>query len=219
MKILALEFSAPLRSVALGTFGAGSFQLLGRADERPGQATRAFAMIDEVLRQAGVARQAIDGLAVGLGPGSYAGIRVSLAIAQGWQLATGVSTTGVGSVNCLAETARTAGQRGPVSIAVDAQRGEAYLADFRLTDTASEEVAPVRIVARAEVDRIIAAGGVVLGPDVRTMFPDAKELFPDATVLARLASGVVPGESAESLEPIYLRTANFVKAPVPVRTF
>ena len=46
-------------------------------------------MIEEALREAGLEREQIEVLAVGLGPGSYTGIRVALSLAQGWQLASG----------------------------------------------------------------------------------------------------------------------------------
>ncbi len=219
MKILAIEFSSPLRSVALAEVGEGTFRVLGRAEERLGQSTHAFAMIGAVLEQAGLARSAIDCLAIGLGPGSYAGIRVSLAIAQGWQLATGVRTVGISSIECLAETARAEGVRGPVSFLVDAQRGEFYLADYELGDTGSVERSPLRIAVRAEIEHRLAARSVVMGPDILAAFPAARELNPDAVALSRLAASGPDAVSAGELQPIYLRAVSFVKAPAPSRLY
>lgn len=219
MKILAIDFSSAVRSVALAETGAEGFHLLGTAEERHGQTTHAFAMIDRVLKEAGVLRDAVDRLALGLGPGSYAGIRVSLAIAQGWQLAKGVDTVGISSMVCLAASAQARGQRGPASFVVDAQRGEFYLADYELADVGVEELNPLAIVARTTIEARLTQGVSVFGPEVAGFFPDAKDLFPAAAALAKLAADRVTAVGAHQLEPIYLRAANFVKAPTPARTF
>lgn len=219
MKILAVDFSSSLRSVAVGLGDAGSFRVLARAEERHGQSTHAFALMEQVLAEAGLERRDVDCLAIGLGPGSYAGIRVSLAIAQGWQLATGIKTVGVSSVDCLAEGARLAGERGPVSICIDAQRGEFYLADYVLSDGQLTESQPLAIVSRDVVEQRIGAGQTVIGPDLVEMFPQARAAHPDAGVLAELAARRLDFIPAEELEPIYLRAANFVKAPKPAHNY
>ena len=92
MTILALEFSSGQRSVAVVRRHAGdaSFAVSEAVETGAGGTTRAFAMIQSALREAQLEREQIEVLAVGLGPGSYTGIRVALSIAQGWQLAGGV---------------------------------------------------------------------------------------------------------------------------------
>ena len=97
MTILALEFSSEQRSVALARDGA----ILAEATESGGyRVTHAFRLIEKVLEQAKMPRDEIEVIAVGLGPGSYTGIRAAIAIAQGWQLARGVKLLGVGSAEC-----------------------------------------------------------------------------------------------------------------------
>lgn len=221
MKILAIDFSTARRSVALAESHAGSVRIIARAEEQHGQATHAFALIDQVLREAGHERDAIECLALGLGPGSYAGIRVSLALAQGWQLATGVKAVGISSIECLAETARAAGHRGPASLVVDAQRGEFYLADCILTDDAFELTQPLAIVSRGKIERRLADGQAVFGPDATTAgMAGLRELYPEATRLASLtATGHREFVPAEALEPIYLRATSFVKARKPERVY
>ena len=97
MKILALEFSSEQRSVAIVEDG----KVLGEARENTGRHTRAFALIEQALAEAKTEREQIDCIAVGLGPGSYMGTRIAIAIAQGWQLARDVKTTGVNSAEAL----------------------------------------------------------------------------------------------------------------------
>jgi tRNA threonylcarbamoyl adenosine modification protein YeaZ len=59
-------------------------------------------LVEEALRQARCEREEIETIAVGLGPGSYTGIRGAIALAQGWQLGRGVNVIGLSSVECLA---------------------------------------------------------------------------------------------------------------------
>jgi tRNA threonylcarbamoyladenosine biosynthesis protein TsaB len=219
MKILALEFSSSRRSVALAECTPMTVQPLGRAEEQHGQSTHAFAMIDSMLEQAGVSRDSIAGLAIGLGPGSYAGIRVALAIAQGWQLATGINTLGVSSVRCLAEGARRSGHRGPASFVIDAQRGEFYLADYSLSDTGCTEITPLAILNRGAVEQRLKTGVVVFGPDLSTLLPGSTPLHPEAAILAEFAGRNSDFVPANQLEPIYLRAVNFVKAPKPSKVY
>ena len=88
MTILAIEFSSLQRSVAIVRGGAGpGASAISEAVETGADGTGAFGLIQSALREAGLERGEVETLAVGLGPGSYTGIRVALAIAQGWQLA------------------------------------------------------------------------------------------------------------------------------------
>ena len=74
MKILALEFSSPQRSVAV-VQGNDFHESLSGSNEP-------FAMIDEALRAAKVEREQIECIVIGLGPGSYTGIRSAISIAM-----------------------------------------------------------------------------------------------------------------------------------------
>jgi len=93
-----------------------------------------FAMIQSALEAANISRQELECIAVGLGPGSYTGIRAGIALAQGWQLATGLKLLGISSVEAIAAQAQVDGLRGLVNVVVDAQRGEFYLSTWELTD-------------------------------------------------------------------------------------
>src|SRR5438128_3011946 len=129
MTILALEFSSSQRSVAVARGG----RVRADASETGGRETHAFGMIEKILAAAKIGRAEIECLAVGLGPGSYTGIRVALAIAQGWQLATGVKLLGIGSADCLAAQAQAEKIFGRVNVVIDAQRGEFYRAVYEIS--------------------------------------------------------------------------------------
>src|SRR5215468_10964777 len=105
MMILALEFSSAQRSVAIFKVSGAHPEVSSEVVETGGRGTKAFEMIEEAMRQAQVEREQIELLAVGLGPGSYTGIRAAISIAQGWQLAREVKLAGISSADCVAAQA------------------------------------------------------------------------------------------------------------------
>ena len=211
MKILTLDFSSPQRSVALLTApGAVAHEVL---DSSPGRDMKPLTLIEAALHHVGLEREAIECLAVGLGPGSYTGIRVAVSLAQGWQLATGVKLLGVSSVECIATQAVTDGTNGKFSVVIDAQRGEFYLASYEAQNGAAQETAPLRLATRAEVEECERVGSQLLGPEVTRWFPNGRIVFPQAATLARLADTRSNFLRGEQLDPIYLRETTFVKAP------
>src|ERR1039457_967860 len=130
MTILALEFSSPQRSVAV--LRTGGAVMTAEAVETGGHGANAFGMIEQVLAEAKIEREEIDVLAVGLGPGSYTGIRAAISLAQGWQLARGVKSLGVSSVECLVAQALAEKILGRANVVIDAQRSEFYLATYEM---------------------------------------------------------------------------------------
>jgi tRNA threonylcarbamoyladenosine biosynthesis protein TsaB len=208
MTILALEFSSAQRSVAIARGG----EVLAAASETGERGTKAFGLIEKVLVAAKIGREEIQVLVAGLGPGSYTGIRVALSIARGWQLARGVKLLGIGSAECLAAQAQAEKMSGRVSMVIDAQRGEFYLATCEISAAGLEEAAPLKIVTATEIKSRADAGEILIGPEVTRWFPSGKTLFPTATMLAKLAARRTDFSAGGSLEPIYLRATNFVKA-------
>jgi tRNA threonylcarbamoyladenosine biosynthesis protein TsaB len=212
MKILALEFSTSARSVAILQCGnAPSCALLGRAAETSGR--RALGLVEEALQAARCEREELDVIAVGLGPGSYTGIRGAIALAQGWQLGRGTRVLGISSVECLAAQAADEKMFGAVNIIIDAQRNEFYLAGYEVEPGRWTETNALRLAPMAEIEKLAGAGQRIIGPEVRQWFPSARDFYPDAAVLGRLACGRSDFIRGEKLEPIYLREVAFVKAP------
>jgi len=211
MKILAVDFSSEQRSVAVVEGGGdASPVLLGRAVESG--LHRALGLVEEALRQARCEREEIEIIAVGLGPGSYTGIRGAIALAQGWQLGRGVNVIGLSSVECLAAGAEQERLFGSINIIVDAQRDEFYLARYEISPGARRETEALRLASLVEVEALVQGGERVLGPGVADWFPSARNLYPDAAILGRLASTRQDFVPAEKLEPIYLRETAFKKA-------
>lgn len=215
MTLLALECSSLRRSVAVGRAGV----VLAEAAVEQGRETPLFRLIEDVLRTAAVAREEIDTLVVGLGPGSYTGIRAALAVAQGWQLARGdgdaLRTLGIASPQACAWRAHARGQNGQVRVLIDAQRGEFYVAEYDLDSPALVERSPIRLTTRAALEGLAKDGGAWIGPDLAAAGMPGEIVLPDAAALAQLAWSRRDFRAADQLEPIYLRATNFVKAPPP----
>jgi tRNA threonylcarbamoyl adenosine modification protein YeaZ len=212
MKILALEFSSERRSVAV----LDGARLAGEVvAESGGRRLQAFSLIEAALGQAGWERESVDCLAVGLGPGSYTGIRSAIAVAQGWQTARGVALLGLGSAAALAAQAQAGGWRGRIHLLIDAQRGEFYSASYEVGPAAAENVLPLRLITPMEAASLAQTGALVVGPDLQPRFPTAIILQPSAAALGKLAVGRQDFLPGDRLEPIYLRATTFVKAPAP----
>lgn len=221
MKILALEFSSERRSAAvLDNARPGEGESLSRpraaasaSEEGAGRDLKALSLIQKALEKGGMERGEIDCIAVGVGPGSYAGVRVAISIAQAWQLASDIRLLGINAADCLAAQAAMAGLQGEIAIAIDAQRGEFYLACYEIRDQESRLRAPVHLAGKDEVGRLAGAGRTILGPNLSQEFPSARDFFPEAAMLAMLAAARTDFVAGEHLEPVYLRPTTFVKAP------
>ncbi len=203
MKILAVEFSSERRSVAVVDNGV----VLSQAVAIGGRA--AIDLVDQALGESKVQREQIDCIAVGVGPGSYTGIRGAISLAQGWQLAKDIKLIGISSVECIAAQARHNKTFGNIAIAVDAQREEFYIGRYQIDLTAYKETEPLRIVPAHEARQLQEQGVIIIGPDAEAF--GGRQLFPEAASLGILAATKTHFISGENLEPIYLRETAFVK--------
>jgi tRNA threonylcarbamoyl adenosine modification protein YeaZ len=201
MKLLALDFSTLRRSAAvLDETG----NLISSVTQQPQRAGSPFPLISETLGT--IAPEQIDAIAVGLGPGSYTGIRSSLAIAQGWNLARNIPAAGISSVDAVVFAAVEKGLRGEVEVVIDAQRNELYSAIYQLTSETFSLLRPLKILAQPETTRLI-------GPEANRWSKEAVIIEPSAAAIGKLAAREKKFGPPEALEAIYLREPSFVKAP------
>ncbi|MBM7518933.1 tRNA (adenosine(37)-N6)-threonylcarbamoyltransferase complex dimerization subunit type 1 TsaB [Nocardioides nitrophenolicus] len=163
-------------------------------------------LIERTLAEAGVRPAGLTGIAVGVGPGPFTGLRVGLVTARTMAHVLGVPVHGVCSLDALAlEAVETGVVDGGFVVASDARRKEVYLASYDARGARLDE--PV-------VDRpaVLATDGPVVGEGAR-LYPDA---FPDARGPERpdarwLARGVVAGRfTVLGSEPLYLRRPDAV---------
>jgi tRNA threonylcarbamoyladenosine biosynthesis protein TsaB len=218
MRTLAIDTCFGALSIAMGWRDAdGATQIAHRWEARQtGHAERLFPLIAEVLSEAGLARADVDRVAATLGPGSFTGVRIAIATARAFRLASGCQLVGVSSLEVMARTATR--HIGPavagrdLVVAVDARRGEAYVQRFASTSSgrldapellAIEEAAAL-LPACATV--IVGSGGVALAGAARARGIEAEALLPtlepDALDLLALAPGLAP---RDTLVPLYVR--------------
>jgi tRNA threonylcarbamoyladenosine biosynthesis protein TsaB len=171
--------------------------------ERVGRASAVLADADELVRAAGLGPDDLDLLAVGVGPGSFTGVRIGLAAARGLALALNVPVAGVSTLEALA-----AGAPGAVPV-VDARRGEI----FSLVSGDARCLAPDDL--QVDRDRTYVGDGAVryrgtIQGRGGVVPPDGSELHvPHARFHAWLAG---EGGPAELVEPVYLRAPDAERA-------
>jgi tRNA threonylcarbamoyl adenosine modification protein YeaZ len=171
--------------------------------ERVSRAASVLEDADELLREAGLAARDLDALAVGIGPGSFTGIRIGLSAARALAFALDAPVAGVSTLDGLA-----AGAPGAVPV-IDAGRREI----FALVDGGPVCLRPDELV--------LERGTLCVGDGAlryRTLLEatgaeipaDSSELhLPRARFHAEVASDFGP---AELVEPLYLRIPDAERA-------
>jgi tRNA threonylcarbamoyladenosine biosynthesis protein TsaB len=146
--VIVLGFDTATSSTVVGVRLADGCTSQTRDDpqpgERPGHATRLLAMAHELLLSAGVGWDALDRIAVGVGPGTFTGLRVGVATARGLAQSLSVELVGVSSCRALAEAARGHERYEDVLAVIDARRGEVFLGAYSVGERGStvESMAP-----------------------------------------------------------------------------
>lgn len=205
MKTLAIDFSSDRRAVHLN-FGRSGCATIFQFNRKIG----ALALLETVFKKADAERSEVERIVIGLGPGSYTGIRSSIALAQGWALGAEVELCGVPSVDAIA---RGANVKGEFMVLLDAQRGEFYTKHFRRTAEGLTETSELKIEERETVESAAKSGVRLVGPEVVKHFGGGDIVHPDPAELLIVMREAHDKANNVELEPIYLRQPQFKKAP------
>ena len=214
--ILCIETGTDICSVGLAR--NGELVSLRESDEGRDHAKKVAVFVDEMLRETGVEPDELDAVAVGMGPGSYTGLRIGVSFAKGMCYALGIALVAVGSLDALAEVAVEDHEAGIVDVEnwehamlcpmVDARRMEVYT---RLYDSAGRPLTDV-------------AAEVVTADSFAEWrhLPDAVyiNVVPSARGLARLAQQRLTEGKTEDIayfEPFYLK--DFIVIPSKKKLF
>jgi tRNA threonylcarbamoyladenosine biosynthesis protein TsaB len=188
MLILAFDTATEVATSALVADG----EVLG---ERVSRAVTLLEDVDELVESGGLRPDDLEALAVGIGPGSFTGVRIGLATARGLALALDLPVAGVSTLAVLA-----AGAPGATPV-IDARRREVFVLQGKPRVLRPEEVelAPGTLCVGNGALRyrsVLEAAGAEIPED-----GDERHL-PMARFHALLARRFVP---AEQVEPLYLR--------------
>lgn len=188
-------------------------------DEPGARAENVAKVVDRLLREAGLEVAELSGLAVTIGPGSYTGVRVGLALVRGLALVDALPVVGIGSLELLALAASGASD-GRYCALLDAASENLYAAVYdKVGDEVAEVLAPsvVERAALSEFLRETAPGARALrcesereitldagSPAIAVVAPRARRLAEFANT--RLGSG--RARRADEVMPLYVGASN-----------
>jgi tRNA threonylcarbamoyladenosine biosynthesis protein TsaB len=219
MLVLGIETSTSQTTVALGTeqgILAGTQLSTGKANHEV-----VVPNVRHLLQWSDTSLQSLAGIAVGLGPGLFTGMRVGIATAKTLAQVLGVPMAGLASLDVVAFSVRYC--RRSICAAIDAKRGEVFYAFYRpvpggvTRETEFMVAAPDRLTAeleaRAEDILLVGNGALVYrrmleeaGNHVE--FASAAYAFPAATALVELA---IPRFQREDFDRVFELTPYYVR--------
>ncbi len=225
--ILCIETGTDICSVGIAR--DGELVSLRESDEGRDHAKKVGVFVDELLRETGIAPDELDAVAVGMGPGSYTGLRIGVSFAKGLCYGLNIPLVAIGSLDALAEVAIEDYEAGIIADEcwenavlapmVDARRMEVYTRLFDTTGKPLNEVAAEIVTEQTFADVRSERRLVIFGNGAakcREVMPDATyiHITPSARGLARLAQQRLSAGQTEDIayfEPFYLK--DFIVIP------
>lgn len=213
MKLLALDTSTENCSVALWLDGE-----IRSRQELAGQrhSDLILPMLEELLGEAGIALNSLDGIAYGEGPGSFTGLRIGCGVAQGLALGADLPVLGISTLLALAEAAP--GER--VLACLDARIGEIYHAAYEKRHGAWHAASEPSLCYAKDAPDLPGTGWVGAGSAFAAYAEALQQrysgqllstdgsVYPQARDMARLAAPLFAqglGRDAALAAPLYIR--------------
>lgn len=199
--ILAFDTSGPWVGTAL--LRDGDVRAAHYVDMAKGQAERLMPMIEQTLADAGTTLDQLDAIGVGIGPGNFTGIRISVSAARGLALALGIPAVGVTVLDSLAFEAPR-----PTLATINAPREMLYLQRYGVGDVDR----PAALVARADLADWITPGITLVGQDSRQLSSEhgiahMPAAFAPASAISRIAATRF-GTAQPRPAPLYIKPAD-----------
>ena len=217
MIVLGFDTATPDTVVGLRADGGEPLELRPSPapGERPGHARQLLPLARALLDRAGLRFADVERIGVGVGPGTFTGLRIGVATARALAQASGAELAAVSTLRALAAGT---GHDGPVLAVLDARRGEAFAAAWRGDEeliaprAVRPEVLPELVASRPEpAGTWLAAGDGAVA--FRTTLEPAAVAVPadgnpchrvSALAICRLAAGSAP-VARDALIPEYVR--------------
>jgi tRNA threonylcarbamoyladenosine biosynthesis protein TsaB len=219
--ILAIETATGCGSVAL-TRGTGQTgKVLAEYSLQPEvtHSRRLLGSVQAIMKSAGVEWKHLDGIAVSQGPGSFTGLRIGMAAAQGMAMAAGIPLLSVPTLDGLA--AQVPPVDSPVCCLLDARKQQVYAALYRCEDKGHQRISPYLVLRPEELVAHVQEPTLMVGPGVQACMP-ALQKHPQVrlmatTLLAPRAAAIgfcggahlriESGELSEHVTPLYVRAS------------
>ena len=206
-RYLAIETSSPRLSLAVGdeTRVLGSY--VGSQDWR--HAENLFGGIEKLLRRVGWPVRTVSGVAVTVGPGSFTGIRIGLAVARALGQSLKIPVVGVSSLEVMAAGAKT--RAAYLAPQIDALRGQIFTALFEKNGSGNlKRIVPEVMDYPAEWKRNIkkhTGSKEIWISGLQGCYPDARVLL----TLARPRLAQAKADSYKFVLPLYIRHASAIE--------
>ena len=174
-----------------------------------GHAESLLPLIERVIARVEGGFEAIDRVAVTVGPGSYTGLRVGLSAARAIGLSTGKPVVGVGTLSALLAPLLTETAEGMIAAVIDARHGAVYVQALG----AGDGLAPAHLAVEAAAERLgtgpillTGSGAPLLAAALAERGIDAKIAGIAGPDIASVASLGLLADPAQALpRPLYLR--------------
>lgn len=214
--ILALDTATEACSVALSWQG----QRYELYEEVPREHTKKILpMVEAILAEAGVSLAQLDAIAYGRGPGSFTGVRIGVAAAQGLAFGADLPLIGVSTLQAMAQRAIESQEASHVVAAIDARMGEIYHGIFRNEQNLAIIESTEQVLTCDKLAGSAELSGVAVGTGWQTYQQELMAKYPkvDATLNVALphAFDMLPFAqsefalghtvSSENATPVYLR--------------
>jgi len=218
MKILAIDTATEACSAALMING----DIIERFKVAPREhGELILAMIDELLVQADITLQQLDGLAFGCGPGSFTGVRMATGVIQGLAFSADLPVAPVSTLKALAQQAIHLSSEGSrIYAALDARMGEVYWCEYNVINGELSQCLAEQVIAANKIK--VEGGQKAIGighgwdtyADELTKVVNASELtllpsaLPRAREIVHLGAEMLKNKqtvAAENAMPVYLR--------------
>jgi len=158
MKFLILDTSSRFCSVVLSV----DRQIYNDTREIPRQHNKhLLEMISDVFDNSGIDKKSLDFIAYGVGPGSFVGVRLAAAVAQGFAVGLDIPVIGFSSMFAIAKSTKIASEK--VAVVLDAKMGDFYLG---LYETAQDKIIAEDVYKLDEYNQNLHAGYTLVGDSI-----------------------------------------------------
>lgn len=219
MKILAFDTSTKFLSIAC--LSGGDVRSEFHEDVGIRHSEILVPTIKDELGSAGWAIKDVDLIAVGLGPGSFTGLRIAVATVKGFAAMLGTGVVGVPTMDAIVMNLGC-GKSSPVKYAaplLDARKGKVYTCIYRMTGPVPERVTEYMLAEAGEVMEKLEEEVLFFGDAVdkyretldrcrKARYDECLDWYPRAADIGRIGLGTSSKSlhDPETLEPLYLHS-------------